>query len=162
MSTADSMDFDELYREVILDHCKRPRNFGSLPGATATAHGDNPSCGDEVHLGIILSPEGVVEDIKFTGQACAICTASSSLMTTLVKGKKREEAELLLKDFEKLICHLEETPAPASLGNLRALAGVRQFPQRVKCAMLGWRALEQTLDTRSSGPKTVSTEEPAA
>lgn len=162
MSSGNPMNFDELYREVILDHCKRPRNFGPLPQATATAHGDNPSCGDEVHLGIVLSPEGVVEDIKFTGQACAISTASTSLMTTLVKGKKREEAEALLKDFENMICHIEETKPPASLGNLRALAGVRQFPQRVKCAMLGWRALEQTLDGNSSAPKTITTEEPSS
>jgi len=155
------MNFDELYKEIILDHSKRPRNFGPLPQATSSADGDNPSCGDEVHLGIILSPEGVVQDIKFTGQGCAISVASTSLMTTLVKGKKREEAEAILKDFENMICHIEETTPPKSLGNLRALSGVRKFPQRVKCAMLGWRALEQTLDGDSSGPKKVSTEEPS-
>src|SRR3954451_19053621 len=95
-------DLTELYQEVILDHSRRPRNFGELPDATARAHGDNPSCGDEIHLGIKLADDKIT-DLKFSGQGCAISQASASLMTTKLKGKTREEAGQLLRAFEALV-----------------------------------------------------------
>lgn len=136
-------DLTELYQEVILDHSRRPRNFGELPDATARAHGDNPSCGDEIHLGIKLA-DGQIADLKFSGQGCAISQASASLMTTKLKGKTREEANQLLRAFETLVT-TDASEADRSLGDLRVMQGVRKFPQRVKCAMLAWRAAEQAL-----------------
>jgi nitrogen fixation NifU-like protein len=139
----DSSEFDELYQQVILDHAKRPRNYGELADAIHV-HGDNPSCGDEVHLHVKFSGEGGVEDIKFTGKACAICTASTSLMTTKLKGQPRAEAERLMQNFRTLVT-TENPVETKGLGDAVLLRGVRKFPQRVKCATLGWRAFEQAL-----------------
>src|SRR5438270_1846702 len=149
-----SADLTELYQEVILDHSRRPRNFGELPDATARAHGDNPACGDEIHLAIKVTNDQV-EDVKFAGQGCAISQASASLMTTKLKGKTREEARQLLRKFEALIVRDEN--GDRSLGDLRVMQGVRKFPQRVKCAMLAWRAAEQAL-SENAGDAPVSTE----
>jgi nitrogen fixation NifU-like protein len=151
-------ELEELYQQVILDHSRRPRNKGEIPGAIQV-HGDNPSCGDEIDLSVRFSPEGAVEDVKFTGQGCAISQASASLMTMKLKGKPRAEAEAMLRAFHDLVT-TEVADPPKSLGDLRLMAGVRKFPQRVKCAMLAWRALEQAMQGSPSG--TVSTEEPAA
>jgi nitrogen fixation protein NifU and related proteins len=137
------MELDELYQTIILDHAKRPRNFGELPPPAAKGEGYNPACGDEVSVYVSQKQDGTIEQIQFTGQACAICMASTSLMTTQVKGKTTAEAlglqqafiDLLTKDIEPRI----------KLGNLQALAGVKRFPQRLKCATLGWHALESAL-----------------
>ena len=147
-------DFDDLYQSVILDHSKRPRNFGELPGATSV-HGDNPSCGDEIDLHVKFAPDGAVEDIKFTGQGCEICIASASMMTLKLKGKPRAEAQEMSRVFHDVVT-TEVPDPPKQLGDLRLLAGVRKFPQRVKCAMLAWRAFEQA--TKEGGGGTVSTE----
>jgi nitrogen fixation NifU-like protein len=172
-----SAEFEELYQQVILDHSKRPRNFGTLEGNPVRVDGDNPSCGDEIHLQVRFSPDGGVEDLKFTGCGCAISQASASLMTLKLKGKSNPESRQLLAAFEDLVTEGRLEP-PKSLGDLRLLAGVRKFPQRVKCAMLAWRAFEQALhslsetsetsDTPSAPPhstaqpvRTVSTEESA-
>jgi nitrogen fixation NifU-like protein len=150
-----SPDLTELYQEVILDHSRRPRNFGELPSATVRAHGDNPSCGDEIHLALQLDADRV-GDIKFTGHGCAISQASASMMTMKLKGKSRAESLDLLHAFEKLVT-TESTEADRSLGDLRLMQGVRKFPQRVKCAMLAWRAAEQAL-AQNAADSVVSTE----
>lgn len=149
-------ELEELYQQVILDHSRRPRNKGEIPGAIHV-HGDNPSCGDEIDLSVQFAPDGSVQDVKFNGQGCAISQASASLMTLKLKGKPRAEAEAMLRDFHDLVT-TEIADPPKALGDLRLMAGVRKFPQRVKCAMLAWRAFEQALDgARANG--SVTTEE---
>ena len=149
-------ELEELYQEVILDHSRKPRNFGELPDAAVRVHGDNPACGDEIHLGVKFDSDGALRDIKFTGHGCAISQASASLMTMKLKGKSRAEATEMLCAFHDLVTK-EMAEAPKSLGDLRLLQGVRKFPQRVKCAMLAWRAVEQALQ-QTAGESTVSTE----
>jgi nitrogen fixation NifU-like protein len=151
-------ELEELYQEVILDHSRRPRNFGELPDASVKVHGDNPSCGDEIHLAIKFDGNGGLEQIKFTGHGCAISQASASLMTMKLKGKQRAEVELMLHAFHDLVT-TGDSDAPKNLGDLLVMRGVRKFPQRVKCAMLPWRAVEQAL-RQSEGEATVSTEDP--
>jgi nitrogen fixation NifU-like protein len=151
-------ELEELYQEVILDHSRRPRNFGELPDASVKVHGDNPSCGDEIHLAIKFDGNGGLEQIKFTGHGCAISQASASLMTMKLKGKKRAEVEEMLGAFRDLVTS-GKNDAAKNLGDLQVMRGVRKFPQRVKCAMLPWRAVEQAL-RQSEGETTVSTEEP--
>ena len=151
-------ELEELYQEVILDHSRRPRNFGELPDAAVRVHGDNPACGDEIHLAVKFDSAGGLQEIKFTGHGCAISQASASLMTMKLKGKDRAQALETLRAFHDLVTS-ESNDAPKTLGDLRVMRGVRKFPQRVKCAMLAWRAVEQALQ-QSSGESTVSTEEP--
>ena len=151
-----SSELEELYQEVILDHSRRPRNFGELPDATVRVHGDNPSCGDEIHLAVKFGADGGLENIKFTGHGCAISQASASLMTMKLKGKSRDAAMSILRAFQGLVTG-DGTEAPPELGDLRLLRGVRKFPQRVKCAMLSARAAEQALQ-QSAGETSVSTE----
>ena len=151
-----SPELEELYQEVILDHSRRPRNFGDLPDAAVQVHGDNPACGDEIHLGVKFGTGGELQDIKFTGHGCAISQASASLMTAKLKGKSRLEAKEMLRAFHDLVTD-ETAEAPKMLGDLRLLQGVRKFPQRVKCAMLAWRAVEQALQ-QTAGESTISTE----
>lgn len=139
----ESAEFEELYQTVILDHSKRPRNFGELEGAIRV-HGDNPSCGDEVDLFVKFDASGTPAEMKFTGSGCAICMASASLMTMKLKGKPRLEAERMMHAFHELVTR-ESEPNTQGLGDLVLLKGVRKFPQRVKCAMLAWRAFEQAL-----------------
>ncbi len=136
-------NFEELYESVILDHSRRPRNFGLVPDATATASGDNPTCGDEITLSLKIDGDRLT-GVGFTGEACAICKASASMMTVKIKGKTRDEAGSLLRDFQDMITGKAAEPAKA-LGELRLLAGVQKFPQRVKCATLGWHALRSAL-----------------
>ena len=152
-------ELEELYQEVILDHSRRPRNFGELPGASVKVHGDNPACGDEIHLAVKFDGDGGLQDIKFTGHGCAISQASASLMTAKLKGKSRAEVETMLRAFQDLVT-TEKNDGTKGLGDLQVMRGVRKFPQRVKCAMLPWRAIEQAL-RQSEGEATISTEEPA-
>jgi len=158
-----STELEELYQEVILDHSRRPRNFGALENADVLVHGDNPSCGDEIHLGVHFGPNDTLAEIKFSGQGCAISQASASMMTMKLKGKTRSEASALGNAFKELVTSsLSSSFATSSsqspkLGDLQFLAGVRKFPQRVKCAMLPWRAVEQAL-AETRGESTVSTE----
>src|SRR5216117_2117331 len=149
-----SPEIEELYQEVILDHSRRPRNFGELPDAAVRVHGDNPACGDEIHLSVKFDGGGSLQDIKFTGHGCAISQASASLMK--MKGKGRAEVMELLSAFHDLVTD-EANEAPKTLGDLRVMKGVRNFPQRVKCAMLPWRAVEQAFE-QGAGETTVSTE----
>jgi nitrogen fixation NifU-like protein len=151
-----SQELEELYQEVILDHARRPRNFGELADAAVLVHGDNPACGDEIHLGVKFDAAGGLQDIKFTGHGCAISQASASLMTTKLKGKGRAEAMEMLRAFHHLVTD-EVAEAPRMLGDLRLMQGVRKFPMRVKCAMLSWRAVQQALQ-QEAGEATISTE----
>jgi nitrogen fixation protein NifU and related proteins len=151
-----SPEIEELYQDVILDHSRRPRNFGELPAATVRVHGDNPACGDEIHLAVKFDPAGGFEDIKFTGHGCAISQASASLMTMKLKGKSRAEVTEMFRAFQDLVTK-ETSDASKALGDLRVMQGVRRFPQRVKCAMLAWRAVQQAFE-QGSGEATVSTE----
>ena len=128
-------ELEELYQEVILDHSRRPRNFGELADATMRVHGDNPSCGDEIDLGVKFGVDGGVEEIKFNGHGCAISQASASMMTMKLKGKSRAIAQEMLDAFHGLVTGDNDDANPL-LGDLRLLRGVRKFPQRVKCAML--------------------------
>ena len=149
-------EIEELYQEVILDHSRRPRNFGEVPDATVRVHGDNPACGDEIHLSVKFDGDGGLEDIKFSGRGCAISQASASLMTMKLKGKTRAEVIEMLSAFHDLVTN-ETSDAPKALGDLRVMQGARKFPQRVKCAMLAWRAVQQAFE-QESGEATVSTE----
>ena len=151
-----SLELEELYQEVILDHSRRPRNFGVLENADVLVHGDNPSCGDEIHLGVQFGTDGRLQEIRFSGQGCAISLASASMMTMKLKGKTRAEAAELSRAFKSLVTSEARTESK-SLGDLQLLQGVRKFPQRVKCAMLAWRAVEQAL-AQTAGEATVSTE----
>jgi nitrogen fixation NifU-like protein len=150
------MDLEELYQEVILDHSRRPRNFGVLEKPDVLVHGDNPACGDEIHLGVQFGSEGKLDAIKFSGQGCAISQASASMMTAKLKGKSREEAAAMAHIFKNLVTGEAADPSK-TLGDLQLLQGVRKFPQRVKCAMLAWRALEQAL-AQTAPEVTISTE----
>ncbi len=149
-------EIEELYQEVILDHSRRPRNFGDLADAAVRVHGDNPACGDEIHLGVKFDTEGGLQDIKFTGHGCAISQASASLMTMKLRGKNRAEVMEMLQAFHNLVTN-ETSEAPKTLGDLVVMRGVRKFPQRVKCAMLAWRAVEQALE-QGTGEASISTE----
>ena len=149
-------ELEELYQEVILDHSRRPRNFGNLADAAVLVHGDNPACGDEIHLGVKFDDGGGLQDIRFAGHGCAISQASASLMTMKLKGKSRAEVMEMLRAFHDLVTE-ETSEAPKALGDLRVMQGVRKFPQRVKCAMLAWRAVEQALE-QGAGEATISTE----
>ena len=145
----------ELYQEVILDHNKSPRNFKRLETANRTAEGYNPLCGDKID--IFLDIEGdVVKDISFLGSGCAISKASASLMSTIIKGKSADEAKKLFEKFHDFITgKLDENASIEELGKLAVLAGVKEFPMRVKCASLAWHTMLTALKNES---KTVTTE----
>lgn len=134
-----------LYQEMILDHYRRPRNKGALDGADATIPMRNPLCGDELTLELVMDGERV-SDIRFTGHGCSISQASASMMTELVKGKSASEIEQLRERFRAMVMGDADAAGDATLGKVRALSGVARFPARVKCALLGWNALEQGLD----------------
>ena len=147
------MDLKELYRDVILDHNKRPRNFGRLDPSDAHADGHNPLCGDRLSVFVRMDGERV-EDVRFEGKGCAISTASASLMTEAVKGKDKAVIGKLFDKVHSLLTQQDAVPG-AELGKLAALSGVREFPARVKCASLCWHTLNAALD---KGAATVSTE----
>ena len=136
------MELNELYRDVILDHNRRPRNFGDLESADASVEGFNPMCGDHLTLRLKLKDD-TISDIRFEGHGCAISTASASLMTEAVKGKSRGEALQLFDRVHHLLT--DGAVAADELGKLAALSGVREYPARVKCASLCWHTLASAL-----------------
>jgi nitrogen fixation NifU-like protein len=146
------MDLQELYQEMILDHNRRPRNFRAIAGGRR-AEGYNPLCGDRLTVYLRIE-NGVIEDASFQGAGCAISKASASLMTESIRGKSVAEAEALLGRFQQMITVPEKAP-PDDLGKLTVLAGVRQFPIRVKCATLAWHAMRAAAESRD---EVVSTE----
>jgi nitrogen fixation protein NifU and related proteins len=138
-------DLADLYQEVILDHNKRPRNFGILGEASHTAEGYNPLCGDSVHLFLRIDDDDVVRDVAFQGSGCAISKASASLMTDSIKGRRVAEVRDLFDRFHRMVTTPPDQPVE-DMGKLSALAGVREFPVRVKCASLAWHTLKAALD----------------
>jgi len=154
------MDLRELYQDIILDHGRHPRNRRALEHPTHLAK-DNPLCGDKVDIFVILGEDGTVEDVRFEGRGCAISTASTSLMTEIIKGKTVEEAEQLFRSFHAKVTG-GDAPDVAErleddLDRLEPLTGVKQFPVRVKCATLPWHAVEAALRSGAVGA-TVKTE----
>lgn len=145
----------ELYQQVILDHNKSPRNFRKLENANYEAEGYNPLCGDRIDVFVLLE-NNIVKDITFQGSGCAISKASASLMTSMLKGKSKAEAEELFNKFHDLITgKLGDNPSIEDLGKLAVFAGVKEFPARVKCASLAWHTMHSAL---SKEEKIISTE----
>lgn len=138
-----SDELRDLYQEVILDHNRRPRNFGILPDANRSAEGNNPLCGDRVTVYLRVE-DGRVQDISFQGAGCAISTASASLMTDALRGKTLEEAHALFQGFHHLVTRGRDGDLE-DLGKLAVFEGVREFPIRVKCATLAWHTFEAAL-----------------
>ncbi|OCX59951.1 SUF system NifU family Fe-S cluster assembly protein [Lysinibacillus sp. AR18-8] len=134
-------NLDQLYRSVIMDHYKNPRNKGSLDENAVTIDMNNPTCGDRIHLTLKVT-DGVVEDAKFDGEGCSISMSSASMMTQIIKGKKVEEAIELSDIFSKMMMG-EEYSDKYDLEDVEALQGVSQFPARIKCATLAWKAMEK-------------------
>jgi nitrogen fixation NifU-like protein len=139
-------DVSELYQEVILDHNKRPRNFRVIERANHTAEGYNPLCGDRLNLFVTVDGD-VITDIAFQGSGCAISKASASLMTDSVKGRLLSEVRDLFERFHRMVTTPPDRPVE-DLGKLSALAGVREFPVRIKCASLAWHTLKAALDRK--------------
>lgn len=155
-SIKNSDELQDLYRELILDHSRNPRNFGKLPGATNSAEGINPLCGDKLRLYLLLDDEDQVAEASFEGTGCAISVASASLLTESVIGLPRNEALALFKTVtERLTRDSSESTTHVDIGKIRALDGVREFPARVKCATLAWHALHSAVLEHA---KPVSTE----
>ncbi len=138
-------DLRDLYQETIFDHYRSPRNLGPLEGANRTAVGYNPLCGDKVTLYLRVE-EGVIRDASFEGGGCAIATASASLMTESIKGKREEEALRLLEQIRDMVTSGRKSE---DTGKLQVLAGVREFPERVKCATLAWHTMKAALENVS-------------
>jgi nitrogen fixation NifU-like protein len=137
-------DLRQLYQETILDHGRRPRNFGAMDDATHQADGYNPLCGDKVHLYLKVN-DGVVEELKFEGQGCAISTSSASLMTEALKGRSVQEARDLFARVHAMLTGKQLDDEAAKLGKLAVFEGVKKYPLRVKCATLAWHTLENAL-----------------
>ncbi|MBR9989242.1 MAG: SUF system NifU family Fe-S cluster assembly protein [Gemmatimonadetes bacterium] len=133
---------NSLFQELILEHYKRPRNKGELPDPDVSIHMKNPTCGDEVHLQMHVK-DGVIANAMFVGEGCSISQASISMMTQLVKGKPVDEALGLAAQFTRMMHGDADAARDKRMGDLRSLAGVAKFPVRVKCALLGWNALEE-------------------
>lgn len=143
------MSLNELYREVILDHYRSPRNRGSIADAPHHGEGQNPLCGDEVAIDLVVA-DGVVTDVAVSGQGCSISQASASMMSEAIKGKGLDEVASVADRFIELMTGdavaLDESAPGSVLGDLEALAGVREFPVRIKCATLGWHTMLDALD----------------
>jgi nitrogen fixation NifU-like protein len=147
-----SAELDDLYQEVILDHNRRPRNFHAIADASHQAEGYNPLCGDRLTLYLKID-DGVIREVAFEGSGCAISKASASLMTDAVKGRSTADARALVDRFQRMVTTPPELEVE-DLGKLSALAGVREFPVRVKCASLAWHTLKAAMERKIS----VSTE----
>ena len=148
-------DLEDLYQEIVMDHNRRPRNFGELKEPTTTADGFNPLCGDQITLQLSLE-DGVVVDVAFNGVGCAISKSSASMMTEELKGKTLEHAENLFEAFRKMITRTPgELYDSDLLGDLEILQGVSQYPARIKCATLAWHTLHSAIQ---DGNEVVSTE----
>jgi len=139
---------EDLYREIILDHYRTPRNRGTLDPPAVRSKGHNPLCGDEIEVFLIVE-NGIISDIKITGQGCSISQSSASMMSAAVKGKTEEQARALIHRFNHMMSVDQDGPEPDTslpLGDLEALQGVLKFPVRIKCAVLAWDTLGEGLD----------------
>lgn len=141
---------NSLYQQLILEHYRTPRNKGELPGKTVEIHMRNPTCGDEIRLQLIIE-DGRIADVMFVGQGCSISQAAVSMMTALIKGRAVDEADALAERFKTMMHGDESATKDRSMGDLRALAGVAKFPVRVKCALLGFDALQEALKKTGEG-----------
>src|SRR6266404_643696 len=147
-------ELSDLYQQVILDHCKHPRNFHDLPGFTCSAQGHNPLCGDQLKL--FLSMEGdTIKDISFLGSGCCISKASASLLTESVKGRSKADVRIMFQQIHEMVTTGKIT---GEVGKLAVFAGVHKFPARVKCAILAWHALIAALKGDGSQPVSTETE----
>ena len=150
----------ELYQEVILDHNKHPRNFKKLENPTSFAHGVNPLCGDDYYVYLKRDEQGVIRAVGFEGQGCAISKSSASMMTTVMEGKNTEEAGKIKDAFLHLLTqNTVSAQEREKVGRLKIFEGVKQYPIRVKCATLAWRALEEALKENTQKQEKVTTEE---
>lgn len=140
-------NLDQLYRTVIMDHYKKPRNKGVLSDNNVTVDMNNPTCGDVIHLTMQVEND-IVQDAKFEGEGCSISMASASMMTQIIKGKHVEEAIELAHTFSEMMLG-NEVDASIDLGDIEALAGVAKFPARIKCATLAWKAMEKGVSKES-------------
>ena len=150
------MSYDkELYQQVILDHNRKPRNFHEIEGASHSCHGVNPLCGDDITVYLNVDKDDVIKDVSFLGSGCAISKASTSLMTTFLKGKKVESARKIKEEFHKMILGtMDPETEEHSLGKLALFMGIREFPSRTKCASLAWHTLVGALDKENEGIST--------
>lgn len=144
-------DLQELYQSIILDHNRRPKNYGALEGANHRAEGRNPDCGDEVVVELLVS-EDRIDDVRFTSAGCAVSRASASIMTQSIKGKSRSDVDRLFTQFHELVTgRLRPTePEARAMGELAAFSGVARFPIRVKCASMPWHTLQAALRSDDS------------
>ncbi|MFP4368111.1 MAG: Fe-S cluster assembly sulfur transfer protein SufU [Candidatus Kapaibacterium sp.] len=143
-------ELQELYQQVILDHNKNPRNFGIIDHADHSAKGHNPLCGDQIDVYISMDGDKISE-IKFEGAGCAISKASASIMTTILKGKTKEEARKIFEEFHELVTNDNKNPDEIDIGKLAVFCGVREFPARVKCASLAWHTMINALAEKGKG-----------
>ena len=152
------MDLKDLYQEIILDHGKNPRNLGKFDNYNKDAKGNNPLCGDNVHVYLRLNENKKVEDIAFEGHGCAISMASASIMTDMVRGKEEKEVKEIVADFLGMIKEKDSLETNILKDDektkLMSLSGVKQYPMRVKCATLSWHTLTSALDNSSQIVKT--------
>ncbi|HZV92986.1 MAG TPA: SUF system NifU family Fe-S cluster assembly protein [Caldimonas sp.] len=142
-------DPKSLYQEVILDHNRKPRNYGELEHPSHRAEGLNPLCGDHIHVAVDVADE-TVEAIAFHGESCAICKASASMMTTAVKGKRREDAQALARDFVAMATGRLAPADVARVGRLAVFSGISDLPMRVKCAILPWHTLQAAFNAEAT------------
>ena len=146
MTKAPEPQFDDLYREVIIDHYRKPRHRGTLPGAPIHVEGMNPVCGDEIRLDLAMD-DGHIGAIAFSGQGCSISQASASMLTERVQGKAVAEVNEVIRHFRDMLT--AGAPPADDLGDLEALQGVANYPVRVKCALLSWNVLQEGLNQAS-------------
>jgi len=145
----------DLYKEVIIDHTKAPRNFGKLEPCNHDAEGFNPLCGDQLHVYLQINDDNIIEDVKFEGQGCSISTASASLMTEALKGKSVENFEKMFAAFHDMAtADMDAEPDEETLGKLAVLAGVKEFPSRIKCATLCWHTVKSAIDDAGQPART--------
>ncbi len=142
-------DYRALYQEVILDHNKKPRNYGTIEHASHHAQGHNPLCGDHISVSLNLGDERI-NAIAFQGESCAICKASASMMTAAIKGKSRADAEILIHEFLAMATGKLDLDCPNHIGRLAVFAGVCDLPTRVKCAILPWHTLHAAFNSVAS------------
>lgn len=139
---------NQLYQQLIIDHSKKPRNFGKLENCTHHCDGHNPLCGDNISVYLILDENNIVQDLKFEGSGCSISQASASMMTQTLKGRTKEEALQIFEEFQAMIMgNLKPDEQENHLGKLAVFSGVTQYPSRVKCAVLAWHALNGAINS---------------
>ena len=150
------MSYDnELYQQVILDHNRKPRNFREIENPSYSCHGINPLCGDDIMVFLDVDDQEVIQDVSFTGSGCAISKASSSLMTTNLKGKKVDDARVIFDEFHKMVLgEMDPEQQEHHLGKLTLFMGIREYPSRTKCASLAWHTMIGALDKKVEGIST--------